>query len=85
MISTTACLSLTLKGCCKHACVAHWNLILLVRSCSSDDDAHKGRKNVFMFSSDGNDDGVDEYDEDDDVACDIAISVALACFAFQTL
>ena len=37
-----------------------------------------------MFSSDGNDDGVDAYDEDDDVACNIAISVALAWFALQT-
>ena len=27
-----------------------------------------------MFSPDGNDDGVDAYDEDDDVACNIAIS-----------
>jgi len=37
-----------------------------------------------MFSPDGNDDGVDAYDEDDDVACNIAISVALAWVALQT-
>jgi len=44
-----------------------------------------GRIDDFMFSSDGNDDGVDAYNEDDDVACNIAISVALARCALQTV
>lgn len=67
---------------------------LLVRSSSSEEESKvillyllmlSGRIDDFMFSSDGNDDGVDAYDEDDDVACNIAISVALARCALQTV
>ena len=56
-----------------HGCFASWVTGPCVYAHAPHDD------------DDGDDDGDDEYDEDDDVACKIAISVALACFAFHKM